>query len=152
MSCGATGVATWKSTSCDALQSVLPTSRKAIPAPISRRKARSWPCARGAARSKSAAAKAAAEREKTVAIRDFDSEPCGKYANTSAPAAQKIRDAAGWMRGTRGSRNLPASEPCILLPPDLGPTHPTELVGHVASAPSAVSKSAVSFLFLADRR
>src|ERR687898_403149 len=61
MSCGATGAATRKSKSWDTLQNAFPASRKAIPAPISRRKDRSWPRARGAACSKSAAAKAAVE-------------------------------------------------------------------------------------------
>jgi hypothetical protein len=55
---------------------------------------------RGAARSKTAAAKAAAEREKTVAIKGLAPEPWGRMAKTSAPPAQKIRAVAGGMRGT----------------------------------------------------
>src|ERR671912_174869 len=64
---------------CDTLQSEFPTSLQSIPSPMSRRKARSWPSARGAARSKTTAAKAAADREKTVAITDFASEPCNSH-------------------------------------------------------------------------
>lgn len=71
-----------------------------MPVPKSSRKDRSWPCVRGAARSKTAAAKAAAEREKTVAIKGLAPEPWGRMAKTSAPAAQKIRAVAGGMRGT----------------------------------------------------
>ena len=79
----------------------------------------------------------AAKREKIVAIRGFASEPWGKKAKTSAPAAQKIRAADGGMRGTRGSRNLPASELCNVLPPELQPTHPTKFVPRVAGRPEA---------------
>src|SRR5918998_3277363 len=121
---------------CDALQSELPTSRQAIPNPMSRRKAFSWPSARGAAPSRTTAAKAAADREKTVAMTVFASEPWGRKAKTSAPAAQQPRAATGRMCGTRGSRNLPASEPCNSYPPELEPIHPTKL------APGVVNRSA----------
>jgi hypothetical protein len=60
--------------------------------------------------------KAAVDREKTVAITDFAPEPWGKNAKTSAPRAQQAKTAVGGMRGTRGSRNLPASEPCNSQP------------------------------------
>src|SRR5215203_1437288 len=139
MSWGATGAATWKSENWVALQNAFPASRKSMPAPISRRKDRSWPCARGAALRSRAAAKVAAEREEIVAIRGFHSEPWGRKAKTSAPAAQNIRAATGGMRGTRGSRNFPASELCTLLPPELQPTHPTKIVPHVTSPPKAPS-------------
>src|ERR671910_2508704 len=115
---------------CDALQSELPANLKTMPSPMSRRKARSWPSAR-AARSRITAAKAAVDREKTVAITDFDSAPWGRNAKTSAPRAQQARTAVVGMRGTRGSRNLPASEPCN--PPELEPTNPTTLVPCVAN-------------------
>src|SRR5215210_8744689 len=87
-----------------------------MPSPMSRRKARSWPSARAAARSRITAVKAAVDREKTVAITDFASEPWGKNAKTSVPRAQQARTAVGGMRGTRGSRNLPASELCNSQP------------------------------------
>src|SRR5215208_7682778 len=77
------------------------------------------------------AAKAAVDREKTVAITDFDSAPRGRNAKTSAPRAQLARTAVVGMRGTRGSRNLPAFEPCN--PPELEPTNPTPLVPCVAN-------------------
>src|ERR671910_2470542 len=115
---------------CDALQSELPANLKTMPSPMSRRKARSWPSAR-AARSRITAAKAAVDREKTVAITDFDSATWGRNAKTSAPRAQQARTAVVGMRGTRGSRNLPASEPCN--PPELEPTNPTTLVPCVAN-------------------
>src|SRR5829696_7624845 len=104
-----------------------------MPSPMSRRKARSWPSARGAARSRTTAAKAAVDREKTVAITDFASEPWGRNAKTSAPRAQQARAATGGMRETRGLRNLPASERCNSHPPELEPTHPTKLIPRVAS-------------------
>jgi hypothetical protein len=69
---------------CYALQREFPASRQTMPSPISRRKARSWPSARGAAPSRITAAKAAVDREKTVAITDFASEPWGRNAKTSA--------------------------------------------------------------------
>src|SRR5918993_2956706 len=118
---------------CDALQSELPANLKTMPSPMSRRKARSWPSARGAARSRITAAKAAVDREKTVAIADFAPEPWGRNAKTSAPRAQQAKTAVGGMRGTRGSRNLPASEPCNSHPPELERTHPTKLIPRVAS-------------------
>src|SRR5919112_2031687 len=133
MSCGATGDATRKSKSWETLQSAFPASRKAMPAPRSRRKDRSWPSAWGAVLRSRAAAKVAAEREKTVAMTGFQSEPGGRRAKTSVPAAQRIRAATGGMRGTRGSRNLPASELCTLLPPELQPFHPIKSVPRVAS-------------------
>src|SRR5215213_3326355 len=37
------------------------------------------------------------------------------------------------MRGTRGSRTMPASEPCTLYPPELERRHPTKLVVRRAS-------------------
>ena len=77
------------------------------------------------------AAKAAVDREKTVAITNFDSAPWGRNAKTSAPRAQQARTAVVGMRGTRGSRNLPASQPCN--PPELEPTNPTTLVPCVAN-------------------
>src|SRR5215207_8907430 len=95
-----------------------------MPSPMSRRKARSWPSARGAARSRITAAKAAVDREKTVAITDFDSAPWGRNAKTSAPRAQQARTAVEGMRGTRGLRNLPASEPCNSQPSRTR-THPS---------------------------
>src|SRR5215218_8228932 len=109
-----------------------------MPAPISCRKDRSWPCARGVALRSIAAAKVAAEREKIVAIKGFHSESWGRKAKTSAPAAQKIRAATGGMRGPRGSRNFPASERCTLLPPELQPVHPTKSVPRVSSPPEAL--------------
>src|SRR5215210_3770040 len=133
MSCGATGVSMRNPRSCEALHMLFPARRKTMPAPMSRKKARSWPRARGAARSRSTEAKAAADRETTVAVKGFASEPCGRKAKTRAPAAQQIRATAGGMPGTRGSRSLPASEPCNLLPPEFQPAHPTKLVPRVAS-------------------
>ena len=65
------------------------------------------------------------------AIKDFASEPWGRNAKTSAPRAQQARMAIGGISGTRGSRNLPASEPCN--PPELEPTNPTTLVPCVAN-------------------
>src|SRR5215212_5459128 len=134
MSCGATGATMSIPKRCDALHRVFPASRETIPHPMSRRKARSWPSARGAAPSSATAAKAAADREKTVAITDFASEPWGRKAKPSAPRAQKARTATEGMRGTRGSRNLPAFEPCNSHPPEREPTHPTKLVPCVAKS------------------
>src|ERR687889_2758214 len=139
MSCGATSVSIRNPRSCEALHMEFPASRKAIPAPMSRRKARSWPCARGAARSRRTEAKAAAVREKTVATTGLAPEPCGREAKTSAPAAQQIRATVGGKRGTRGSRSLPASEPCNLLPPELQPSHPIKLVPRLARPVGRVS-------------
>src|SRR5215203_2438318 len=109
-----------------------------MPAPISQRKDRSWPRACGAALRSKAAANVAAEREESVAIRGFHSEPWGRKVNTSAPTAQTKRAATGEMRGTRGSRNFPASERCTLLPPEFQPVHPTKSVPRVSSPPEAL--------------
>src|SRR5215212_7501012 len=130
---GATGVPTPNPKRCDVLQRAFPANRETIPHPMSCRNARSWPSACGVAPSRAIAAKAAAEREKTVAITDFASEPWGRTAKTSAPRAHRARTATGGMRGTRGSRNLPASEPCNSCPPELRPNHPTKPVPYVAS-------------------